>query len=111
MGLPEGNLVFDFSVKSVIGLKQICKLNINPVYKTIRKKVEDKKLPAWQYAFESVDFSSQIRPGQFVFMTPQIQSEEEKIQTLPSLGEMFFKNSQKENRIKFCLIVCGLIKD
>ncbi|HAL44763.1 MAG: hypothetical protein A2Y12_00775 [Planctomycetes bacterium GWF2_42_9] len=111
MGLPAGNLVFDFSVKSLIGLKQVCQLNINPIYKTLRKKVDDKKLPAWQYDFESVNLNSQIRPGQFVYIAPEIQSDKEKIQTLPSLGKIFFTNSQKENRIKFCIIVCGLIKD
>ncbi|MEN6386506.1 MAG: hypothetical protein ABFD79_15110 [Phycisphaerales bacterium] len=112
MGLPKGVVIFDINVKSLIGLKQVCRLEVNTNYKTFRKKIDDKKLPAWQYAFDSVDFSLPFRQGQFIIFGPRIENNEKaNSNILPTLGEMIFTNSQYENRMKFCLIVCGLIKD
>jgi hypothetical protein len=116
MGLPNGVVIFDINVKSLIGLKKVCKLEVNTDYKTLRKKVDNKTLPAWQYAFDSIDFNLPLRQGQFVFLGPRLDSFDTSDQNIsPSLGQMIFVNpqinSQKENRVKFCLIVCGLIKD
>jgi hypothetical protein len=112
MGLPNGVVIFDINVKSLIGLKKVCRLEVNTDYKTLRKKVDNKTFPAWQYAFDSIDFNLPLRRGQFVFLGPRLDSFDTSDQNiLPSLGHMIFTNSQNENRVKFCLIVCGLIKD
>ncbi|MCE5339623.1 MAG: hypothetical protein LLF92_00660 [Planctomycetaceae bacterium] len=112
VGLPEGSVLLDINAKSLIGLKQVCQLEIKPIYKTIRKKVEEKRIPAWEYLFDSIGCKSPVRPGQFIFLSPQIddiKTSEQK--AIANVGRLIFTDKQKENRVKFCLIVCGLIKD
>jgi len=112
IGLPEGSVLLDINAKSLIGLKQVCQLEIKPIYQTIGKKVEEKRIPAWKYLFDSIGCKLTIRPGQFIFLSPQIDdSETSEQKAIANVGGLIFTDKQKENRVKFCLIVCGLIKD
>jgi hypothetical protein len=112
MGLPAGSVILDINAKSLIGLKQACQLEMKPVYKTMKKKIEEKRIPAWEYLFDSIGCKSPVRPGQFVFLSPQlddIETSEQK--AIANVGKLIFTNKQNEKRVKFCLIACGLIKD
>lgn len=112
MGLPQGSVQFNITAKSLIGLKQVCELEIKPIYKTIKQKVEEKRISAWQYVFDSATCKSQIRPGQFVFIssqTDEFRPSERK--SFSNVGELIFTTKENEKRVKICLIICGLIKD
>ncbi len=112
IGVPEGDVLLDINAKSLIGLKQVCQLEIKPIYKTIQKKVEEKRIPSWQYMFDSISCKSPVRPGQFVFLSPQLDEfETSKQSAIANVGKLIFTNKQNGKRVKFCLIVCGLIKD
>jgi hypothetical protein len=112
IGLPAGSVILDINTKSLIGLKQACRLEIKPIYETIKRKVEEKRIPSWQYAFDSIGSKSTIRPGQFVFLSPAVDDfATAEPRVFKNVGEMIFANRYDEERVKFCLIVCGLIKD
>ncbi|HBG28385.1 MAG: hypothetical protein A2Y10_11195 [Planctomycetes bacterium GWF2_41_51] len=112
IGLPEGSFVLKLSTQTLIGLKQACKLEIKPSYKTIAKKSNNKKVAGWEYAFDSANISATIRPGQFVFLAPQSSIIEDAEQAFPTdLGQRLFAVKDGKDVIKFCLIFCGLIND
>jgi len=108
MGLPAGAMIFNIGIKSVIGLKQICNISVRPSYQTLTRRIDERKIPAWEYVFESTGFNVNIKAGQFIFLGPLASSKQE---VLPSVGWSIFSSQKNAGRIKFCLIVCGLIKD
>lgn len=108
MGLPAGMAYIGIQANSLIGLKQVSRLQISTIYRTNTKKVEDKRIGGWDYAFDSIKFSLPVRAGEFIFMAPQTETQDN---ILPSVGRMIFTNKQNESKVKFCIIVCGLIKD
>lgn len=112
VGLPKGTICFDINAKALLGLKQACLLEIKPVYRTSKKKNTGKYTPPQQYTFDSAVCKAQIRPGQFVFLTSQDNTSNEAEQnTLLNIGQLICSNQYTEKRVKFFLIVCGLIKD
>jgi hypothetical protein len=112
VGLPAGNVILDINTTSLIGLKQACRLEIRPVYETLTKNSGQKRIPSWQYAFDDAGCKSIIRPGEFVFLAPKIdESERSEQRAFANIGQLLFANNYNETRIKFYLIICGLIKD
>ena len=105
IGLPKGSVVLEISTKSLIGLKQSCKLEIKPVYKTA-----DRKISGWEFAFDSIAVSAAVRPGQFVFLAPDTENVDVPEQTTGSVtGKMIFCSVNGRPVVRFCLIACGLI--
>lgn len=112
MGLPQGSIVLDITTKSLIGLKQACKLEVRPIYKTSVKKLRVPRRRGWEFAFDSINFSANVRPGQFVFLAPEMKDTDASKQDAPPVaGRMIFYSDGDKPVVRFCLIACGLIND
>jgi hypothetical protein len=114
IGLPAGNISLRFNTKPVIGLKQIRKLNITPVYKA--EIVPDKKQksgkvqsPAWEFPFSSISLNVSLRPGQFVYIAPN--SADFSQEGPAATGQMMFYSNKPKPVVRFCLVAYSLIND
>jgi hypothetical protein len=114
IGLPAGNVSLRFNTQPLIGLKQIRKLNITPVYKaqTVpdKKQTSGKKQPAlWEFPFSLISFDISLRPGQFVCIAPDPAKFP---QAGPeAIGQMIFCSNKPKPVVRICLIACSLIND
>lgn len=110
IGLPQGSILLKLSTESIIGLKQVCKINVTPVYETKleQNKSQGRKKTNWQYAFDSTAVSATVRRGQFIFLAPETENNP---QNGPLVGKIMFCNETEKPVVRFCLIICGLIND
>ncbi len=110
IGFDAGRTALRIKVEPLIGLRQFCRLDVTPLYRTsVRQRT--KKLPVgqdnYEFAFESAAFSARLQPGQFVLLAPaQMRTDQTGTQTLADL--MFYSQSP-QNTANLCLIACGLI--
>ena len=121
IGLPQGTISLHIDTKSLIGLKQVCKLGITPVFKTkiADNASEAQKKDNWKFTLDSIAVNAPVRPGQFVFLSPD--TENFPRQGLPVAGEMIFcskraaaswaATDEPKIIIRFCLIAGSLIND
>jgi hypothetical protein len=112
IGLPAGTVALRINVKSLIGLKQVCGLNIIPVYKTIAAPDSNGKEQGnsgWEFVFDEIAMNVPIRPGQFVCIAPDTAHFPQ--QGLPLTGEMIFCSAKPKPVVRFCLVACSLIND
>lgn len=111
IGFPDGAFIFKLSTQTLIGLRQACKLIIEPSYKTSPKKLDNKRIPAWEYSFDSAALSAAIRPGQFIFLAPELNDQIDEQPYISDLGQSIFVVKDRKDVTKFIMIFCGLIKD
>jgi len=114
IGLPAGNVSLRLNTKPLIGLKQICRLNITPVYKaeivSDKKQKSGKTQPmAWEFPFSSTSLNVPLRPGQFVYIAPNPTNFPQEGPA--AVGQMIFCSDKPKPVIRFCLVACSLIND
>jgi len=115
IGLPVGNVSLRFNAKPVIGLKQIRRLDITPVYKAqaaADKKQKGGKVqppPAWEFPFSLTSLNVSLRPGQFVCIAPDPANFPQEGPT--AVGQIMFRSDKPKPVIRFCLVACSLIND
>ena len=73
IGFGTGRIVLRIKVSPLIGLRQICRLDITPVYKAGSEQTT-KKRPAgrksYEFTFDSAALNVRLRPGQFLLHCP-----------------------------------------
>jgi hypothetical protein len=111
VGLPAGTIALRIAAKPLIGLKQVCRLDIVPVFMTkiTDKKPKNRKNPNWEYVFDSTAVSTPIRPGQFICIAPDTDNFPRH--GLPVTGKLIFCSDNTKSVVRLCLIACGLIND
>lgn len=111
IGFDTGQVVLRIKATSLIGLRNICRLDVVPVYK-VGPEQKTKKQPINQniceFAFESAAFNVRLQPGQFVLLAPaEMQPDQTDAKTTGNI--MFY--SQYPGTVSLCLIACNLIND
>jgi hypothetical protein len=112
IGFDAGRMVLRIKVEPLIGLRQSCRLDITPVYRTgVAQKT--KKQPVgrgnYEFAFESAALSVHLQPGYFLLLAPAVaQSQQTGTQTL---GNCLFYSQSSPNTPNLCLIACSLINN
>lgn len=114
IGLPAGDVSLRFNAKPVIGLKQICRLNITPVYKaeivTDKEQNNGKMQPAlWEFPFSLTSLNALLRPGQFVYIAPDPANFPQE--GPEAIGQIIFCSNKPKSVVRFCLVACSLIND
>ncbi len=112
IGFPAGTVWLRINAKSLIGLKQICGLDITPIYKA--RMISDKNRKeqesfGWEFIFGSTAINVPVWPGQFVCIAPNTANF--PLEGLPITGKMMFCSDKPKPVIRFCLIACSLIND
>lgn len=110
IGFDSGQMVLRIKAEPLIGLRQVCRLNVTPVFVSgpIQKI---KKQPASQtdseFVFESAAFNAHLQPGQFILLAPaQIKSDPAVI---PTPADLAFYSQNFPNTADLYLIVCSMI--
>ncbi|MBU1518052.1 MAG: hypothetical protein KKI18_03955 [Planctomycetes bacterium] len=114
IGLPAGKVSLRFNTKPVIGLKQIRRLSITPVYKaeiTVDKKQTSgrAKPVLWEFPFSLTSLDVSLRPGQFVCIAPNPANFPQE--GPEAVGQIMFWADKPRLVIRFCLVACSLIND
>jgi hypothetical protein len=112
IGFNAGRMVLRMKTKPLIGLRQTCRLDITPVYRTgVRQKIKKQLVSRdkYEFAFESAALNVRLQPGQFVLLAPAA-AELEQIGT-QTIGDIIFYPKSPQNTANLCLIACGLIND
>ncbi|PKL51063.1 MAG: hypothetical protein CVV39_00520 [Planctomycetes bacterium HGW-Planctomycetes-1] len=114
IGLPAGNVSLRFNTKPLIGLKQIRRVSITPVYKAEiapdKKQMSGKKQPVlWEFPFSLASLSVSLRPGQFVCIAANPANFPQ--QGPEAIGQMMFCSNKSKPVIRLCLVACSLIND
>lgn len=112
IGFDAGQIVLRIKAEPLIGLRQFCRLDITPVYRTGVAQ-NTKRQPFgrdnYEFAFESAALNVCLRPGQFVLLAPAIaQSQQIGTQTI---GDYLFYPQSPQNTANLCLIACSLINN
>jgi len=115
IGLPAGTVALRLNAKPLIGLKQICGLDITPVYKTniaADKNKKAQKNSGWEFVFDEIAINVPIRPGQFVCIAPDTAGFSSRfIGSPPAAGEMIFCSAKPKPVVRLCLVACSLINN
>ena len=112
IGFGTGQIVLRINATPLIGLRQICGLDITPVYKTGSKQKAEKRPVGWknyEFVFDSAALNVRLRPGQFLLIAPA-QAEAQQADT-QIIGDVMFYPEGSENTVNLCIIACGFIND
>jgi hypothetical protein len=112
IGFDAGRMVLRIKAEPLIGLRQVCRLDVTPVYITgvIQKT---KKQPAsranYEFAFESAALNARLQPGQFVLLAPaQMQTDQTGTKIL---GDIMFYSQSPQHTTNLYLIACSMINN
>jgi hypothetical protein len=112
IGFDAGRIVLRVKAEPLIGLRQVCRLSITPVYITGgRQKIKKPFFgnDNYEFAFESASFSARIQPGQFILLAPaQIQTDLPVAQTL---ADLVFYQQNLDKTANLYLIACDTINN
>ena len=112
IGFGTGRIVLRIKATPLIGLRQICRLDITPVYKTSSKQKTEKR-PAdrknYEFVFDSTTLNVRFQPGQFLLIAP-LQAEAQKADT-QTIGNAMFYPEGPENTAGLCIIACSLVNN
>jgi hypothetical protein len=121
IGLPGGDISFRLNAAPTI-LKQICNLSIKPVYlyrsdriaadiadSTPDKTLKEQKTPPGEFIFDSAAINVPLRPGQFVYIAPDIDNFPRDSSAVAGL--LMFCSDTPKPVIRLCIIACGRIND
>jgi hypothetical protein len=110
IGFDAGRIALRLKVSSLIGLRQVCRLDITPVYKTglgQKAKKSSVEQENYEFAFESAALNVRLQPGWFVLLAPaQTQTDPNIAQTI---GDIMSYSQTDSNAVNLCLIACNLI--
>ncbi len=110
IGFDAGRMVLRIKAEPLIGLRQVCRLNITPVY-IIGAERKTKKWFAdranHELAFESAALNARLQPGQFVLLAPsQMRTDRTDIQIL---SDLVFYSQCPQHTANLYLIACSMI--
>jgi hypothetical protein len=113
IGFDTGTVILRIKVNSLIGLRQACRLDVTPVYRTDAARQKAKKILVRrenrEFIFESAAFNVRLQPGQFVLLVPaEKQTDQAESQTISNI--LFYPQTTK-NTANLCLIACNLINN
>ena len=121
IGLPPGDIVLRLNAAPTI-LKQICNLSIKPVYlsrsdriaadiadSTPDKTLKEQKTHTSEFVFDSAAINVPLRPGQFIYIAPDIDNFPRNGSAIASL--LMFCSDMPKPIIRLCIITCGRIND
>jgi hypothetical protein len=112
IGFGAGRIVLRIKVTPLIGLRQICRLDITPVYKIgseqkIKNQPIDRK--SYGFVFDSAALNVRFQPGQFLLIAPALtETQQTDTQTV---GNAMFYPKGPENTAGLCIIACSLINN
>jgi hypothetical protein len=116
IGLPPGNISFRLNAAPSANLKQICNLSIKPVYLSSAdagsapdKTLKEQKNPPGEFVFDSAAINVALRPGQFVYIAPDIENFPRDGSSVAGL--LTFCSYAPKPVIRLCVITCGRIND
>jgi hypothetical protein len=121
IGLPPGDISLRLNAAPTI-LKQICNLSIKPVYlsrsdrvaadiadSTPDKTLKEQKTSTDEFVFDSAAINVALRPGQFVYIAPDIDNFPRDGSSVAGL--LMFCSDIPKPVIRLCIITCGRIND
>jgi hypothetical protein len=115
IGLPPGDITLRLNAAPTI-LKQTCNLSIKPVYlsradagSSSDKTLKEQKTPAGEFVFDSAAINVSLRPGQFVYIAPDIDNFPRDGSSVAGL--LTFCSDAPKPVIRLCVITCGRIND
>jgi hypothetical protein len=110
IGFGAGRIALRIKAIPLIGLRQICGLDITPVYKTGCEQQEAKQSADRQscgFVFDSAALNVRLRPGQFLLVAPaEIQQADTQ-----TIGNITFYPESPESTVGLCVVACGLVKN
>jgi hypothetical protein len=106
MGLDSGQIILRIKTSSVIGLRQVCQVDITPVYKGIKPAIDSN---GREFIFESAQVISRLGVGQFVLFAPAtMRAEQGENRTL---GDVICYPLKPEKTVNIYLVNCNSIKE
>jgi hypothetical protein len=115
IGLPSGDISLRLNAAPTI-LRQICSLSIKPVYlpradagsapdTTLKEPI----IPPGEFVFDSAAINVPLRPGQFVYIAPDIDNFPRDGSAVAGL--LTFCSDVPKPVIRLCVITCSRIND
>ncbi len=101
IGFDAGRIALRIKASPLIGLRQACKLDVMPVYKTVADK------NSREFTFESAAFDVRLQPGQFVLLAPA--GDEQKQPETRTIGDIISYPQTPKKTADLYLIACGLV--
>jgi hypothetical protein len=111
MGLDGGQIMLRIKTSSVIGLLQVCKIDIMPVYKAgFSRETKSPANPSGgEFIFESAQVVCRLGIGQFVLIAPAtVRAEQGENRTL---GDVICYPQKLKKTVNVYLINCNSIKE
>jgi hypothetical protein len=115
IGLPGGDIALRLNAAPTI-LRQICSLSIKPVYlsradagSASDKSPKEQKSSSGEFIFASAAINVPLRPGQFVYIAPDIENFPRDGSSVAGL--LTFCSDVPKPVIRLCVITCGRIND
>jgi len=111
VGLDAGQVGLRIKTSSPIGLRQVCRIEITPIYKIgLSQKT---KQPANQsnreFIFESAAMITRLGIGQFILIAPA--AAEAYPEGIKTIGDIMFYPQKPQKTVTLYLIACNTIKE
>ena len=110
IGFGAGQTILRIKASSLIGLREVCRLDITPVYRTAAAQKTKKRSAGrenYESVFESATLNVHLQPGQFVLLAPtQALTDPNTAQTI---GDILFSSQNPQKTVNLCIIACNLI--
>jgi hypothetical protein len=112
IGFDTGQTILRIKASSLIGLRQACRLDITPVYRTAAAQKTKKRSAGrenYESVFESAALNVHLQPGQFVLLAPaRTQTDPNTAQTI---GDILSSSPNPQKTANLCIIACNLINN
>ena len=106
IGLDGGQIMLRIKTSSLIGLRQVCRVDITPVYKGIKSPVNQ---DGGEFIFESAQVAGRLGVGQFVLIAPAaVRAGQGESRTL---GDLICYPQKPGKTVNVYLINCNQIKE
>jgi len=106
IGLDGGQITLRIKTDSVIGLRQVCKVDITPIYKGIKSPANQ---DGGEFVFESAQVVCRLGVGQFVLIAPAtVRAGQGENRTL---GDVICYPQKPGKTVNVYLINCNSIKE
>ncbi len=109
IGFDTGQIILRLRATSLIGLRQICNLQVIPVYKTDTEQKTKKQSAgqdSYEFVFDSAALNVRLRPGQFALLASATETAQTDIKTT---GDIMFYPEGSGNTVNLCFIACNYV--
>jgi hypothetical protein len=106
MGLDGGQIMLRIKTGSVIGLRQVCRVDITPVYKGIKSPADSS---SGEFIFGAAQVVCRLGAGQFILIAPAtVRAEQGENRTL---GDVICYPQKPQKTVNIYMIYCNAIKE